>query len=620
MADSKKILEILITAKDKSAQALHGLSANLENASGASKRFALALGAVGVGVGILGKKMLDSAIDYEQTTIAFETMLGSAEKAQNLLGDLADFASRTPFELKGIEGTAKSLLAFGISADELIPTLKSLGDVSAGLSVPIEQIAGAYGKVKVQGKLTGMTLLQFTRSGIPLIQELADKFDVTKDKITDMTARGEIGFKDVEEAFQNMSNEGGKFANLMDKQSASLGGMISNLADAWDLFLRGEGASMLDWGKKIVQWVIGLVENTLPAFIVSIKNLADYLKENSTALYIVGGAIMGALVPAIWSAVVAFGAFAVAIAPFLIGGAIVGALVAGIMWIVKHWDVIKEKTSQVWGAITEKLTGAFNTITNAVTSTFNFIGNFFKSYFELVFGIFNYGVSLITGALHAFLNWLFPSFDEKFLALVEYLTAFWEKVWGVFSTGLGIVINLWREQWEILKTIGITIFNSIGEGLLNFWNFVKGVLDTVAEPIKNAWSAIWDGVKEKTTGAWDGIKNIIKTSINWIIDKINWFVKKANKLASKGNVIPGVTVPQFGTIPRLAKGGIVDSPTLAMIGEAGREAVIPLDRNLDLGGGTNITLNITGNQLMNERDAEKLGDKIIQKLKYNLAF
>lgn len=119
-------------------------------------------------------------------------MLGGAEAAKKMLQDLSDFAANTPFELTGVRQTAKQLLAYGIEAHKIIPTLKALGDVSAGLSVPIEQVAYVYGQVKSAGRLVGNDLKQFINAGVPIIQELAKNMGVAESQIKDMVSAGKI--------------------------------------------------------------------------------------------------------------------------------------------------------------------------------------------------------------------------------------------------------------------------------------------------------------------------------------------------------------------------------------------------------------------------------------------
>jgi len=242
---NKKLLQIVIDAKNNTAKSFDKVN---KDTTGLNKGFAkmgFALVGIAGSFGYLGKKMIEAAADFEQTTIAFTTMLGSAEKANTLLRDLAEFAARTPFELKDVEKGAKALLAFGIEETKILPTLKSLGDVSAGLSVPMERLILNFGQVKAQTKLTGRELRDFAIAGVPILDELAKNLNKSKAEILDLVSAGKIGFPEVEAAFKSMSSEGGKFYDLMDKQSKTFLGRISNIKDSWDLFLREQGAALL---------------------------------------------------------------------------------------------------------------------------------------------------------------------------------------------------------------------------------------------------------------------------------------------------------------------------------------------------------------------------------------
>lgn len=184
-----------------------------------------------VGVTQLAGNIVTLGSKLEQTKVSFTTMLGSAEKADAFLRDLAVFAQNTPFEIQGLRDTSKQLLAFGFGADEIIPTLKSLGDVASGLSVPVEQLAYAYGQVRTSGQLYGTELMQFTNAGVPLLAELAKMYGTNEAAIKKMIEQGKIGFPAVEEAFRRMSSEGGTFANMMDAQSNTLAGQWARLMD-----------------------------------------------------------------------------------------------------------------------------------------------------------------------------------------------------------------------------------------------------------------------------------------------------------------------------------------------------------------------------------------------------
>lgn len=189
----------------------------------------------------LVKEIINVRGEFQQLGIAFETMLGSKEKADQLMSEAVSFAQKTPFTLTDVATNIKQLMAMGIATEDVMSTMKSLGDVAAGVSVPIARVAINYGQVATLGKLQGRELRDFAMAGIPLIDELAKNLGRAKDEIDDMVSAGKIGFKDVEKAFQTMAGEGGKFFNLMEKQNASVTGQISNLTDKWQVMLNEIG-------------------------------------------------------------------------------------------------------------------------------------------------------------------------------------------------------------------------------------------------------------------------------------------------------------------------------------------------------------------------------------------
>ena len=183
-------------------------------------------------IGDVGKKVIELADNYEQAKNSFTTMLGSAEQAEHLLAKLSDFAKKTPFELTEVRENAKQLLAMGISADNLIPTMKALWDVSAGLGVPMQRLALNYGQVMTKGKLAGQELKDFTTAGVPLLDELSKNLGKSKAEIQNMVSKGQISADMVTEAFRTMTSEWGRFADLMATQSGTLSWMRSNLSDS----------------------------------------------------------------------------------------------------------------------------------------------------------------------------------------------------------------------------------------------------------------------------------------------------------------------------------------------------------------------------------------------------
>nr|DAX66223.1 MAG TPA: tail tape measure protein [Caudoviricetes sp.] len=207
------------------------------------------------------KQVVAVRSQFQQLEISFGTMLKSKEKANDLMAQMADLAAKTPFGLEEVSEGAKRLLAFQVPAEEVTETLRRMGDVAAGLGVPMGQLIHVYGQVKAQGKLMTNDLYQFMNAGIPIIAELSKVVGKSETEIKDMVSAGKIGFPEVQAVIKNMTNEGGLFFNLMAEQSKSLGGQISNLGDSFDQMLNDIGKASEGYISGAIQGVTFLVEN-----------------------------------------------------------------------------------------------------------------------------------------------------------------------------------------------------------------------------------------------------------------------------------------------------------------------------------------------------------------------
>lgn len=290
MADTT--LNLVLQARNLASREIQAVQrdiGSLEKQSGllgtAMKAAAAVAATTAAAIAFTGKAALNAAAELEQQKVAFTTMLGSADAANKLLNELSDFAQRTPFELQGIRQNAKQLLAMGIESDNLMPTLKALGDVSAGLSVPLERLALNYGQVAAQGKLTGRELKDFAVAGVPLLDQLSKQMGKSKAEIQDMISDGAIGFPIVEKAFKDMTDEGGRFNDLMDKQSKTFKGMVSNLSDGFTRFLETSGGDFIEWSKDVVQILIDFVTNDLPKWYEGAKKAFNKFKSYLESLY-----------------------------------------------------------------------------------------------------------------------------------------------------------------------------------------------------------------------------------------------------------------------------------------------------------------------------------------------
>lgn len=169
--------------------------------------------------------------EFQKLEIAFKTMLGSEQKAVSLMDQLIKTAATTPFGMSDIANSAKQLLAYGLEAEKVNDTLIRLGDIAAGLSIPINDLAYLYGTTMVQGRLYTQDLNQFLGRGIPLMAELAKQFGVAESEVKKLVEEGKVGFPQVQQAIVNLTSEGSKFGGLMEAQSRTIAGQISNIED-----------------------------------------------------------------------------------------------------------------------------------------------------------------------------------------------------------------------------------------------------------------------------------------------------------------------------------------------------------------------------------------------------
>lgn len=199
--------------------------------------------------------------EFQQLEMGFKTMLGSGEKADALMSQLIKTAATTPFGMSDIAQASKQLLAYGVQAEDVNETLIRLGDIAAGLSIPIGDLAYLYGTTMVQGRLFTQDLRQFTGRGIPLTEELAKQFGVTKDKVGELVTAGKVGFPEVKKAIESLTSEGSKFGGLMEAQSKTITGQISNIEDSIEQMFNELGKKYEGVISDTLAVVSSLVEN-----------------------------------------------------------------------------------------------------------------------------------------------------------------------------------------------------------------------------------------------------------------------------------------------------------------------------------------------------------------------
>lgn len=211
------------------------------------------------------KSLVDVTGFFEQQQVALEGILGSASAATKAIGQLKQMALQSPKQFKDLVGDAKQLSAYGIEAQNLLPTVKQLADISVGLGVDMSRLVLAYGQVKSASVLRGQELRQFTEAGVPMVEKLAEKFTdlngrlVTTGEVFDLISKRQVSFEMVADVLRDMTAEGGKFYNMQENISETLYGQVQKIKDLWTINLADTGSGIsgvLMAGVKAIQLMI----------------------------------------------------------------------------------------------------------------------------------------------------------------------------------------------------------------------------------------------------------------------------------------------------------------------------------------------------------------------------
>lgn len=315
---------------------------------------------------------IKSAQQLESFGAALRVLIGDADKANAVFDDLYEFSAGSPFDWRSLSDGTRMLAAFGVEAEEIVPTLKRIGDVSSGTGNNIAELAELYGKAKVQGRLMAEDINQLTGRGIPIIQEFAKQFGVAESEVKGLVSSGVVGFANLEAAFVSLTSEGGKFFGMTEQMADTSAGRFARLKDSFEQVSDIVGARLLPVFDGIVvrlqkasDWFVNLDEGAQTT-IVLLGGLAAAVGPVMVALggIITAGntvaGVFGTNLPAVLSRLLPF------LGP---AGLIAGGLVAlGVIWF-KWGDTISLAVRAVWDVVRDRMSGVVDFIRSAFSLT-----------------------------------------------------------------------------------------------------------------------------------------------------------------------------------------------------------------------------------------------------------
>jgi tape measure domain-containing protein len=235
---------------------------------------------------------LTMAGDLEQASVSFEVFLGSGQAAGQMLGDLRTMAAQTPFGFTDLRDPAQLLLGFGAAAQNVLPYLSMLGDVSGGNAERFQRLSLAFGQVLAKGRLMGQEVLQMTENGFNPLAEMSRVTGISMQTLMKRMEDGQISFQMLTQAMQSATGPGGRFNGLMQKQSTTLFGLFSQLKDYAGMAATTFGQTLLPIFKSLLTVGIGLTQ-WVTGFITRNQELVGMIGRVALGVVTIGAVLMG---------------------------------------------------------------------------------------------------------------------------------------------------------------------------------------------------------------------------------------------------------------------------------------------------------------------------------------
>jgi len=446
-------------------------------------------------------KPVSLAIDFEQAQVSFEVLLGSASAAKDKIAELKEDSAKTPYQFADLQQATKVMLNFGITAGQVRPLLMMLGDIAGGDSQKLSSLALVMGQVSSAGKLQGQDLLQLINAGFNPLQEISRTTNKSMGELRREMEAGKISYDMVTGAFKSATGEGGRFHNMMEKQSHTLGGLISTVKDYIDQGLvKLANSGLFDVIKQQIEAISKYyTENE--------KTIDEFLNIFGTAIGLTAQLIVENVknIMAVFSSVWEYKDIILGIA------SAVAILTAAI-----NTDVIALKLMYAWDALVAAGKTVMTVVTNGLTiaqAALNVVMN--MSPIGWILTTIGLVVTVLTVVIGRTIGWgkAFEYLKAGLLIAWDYMKGFGNFVIQ-FATGLTQLLTLpyqvmYRTAVEMFSKIGSMMKKLVTGDFSGLWEdiksgFVTGFNDTVKSTINSFQSAFnsFDGLGDKAKQRW----------------------------------------------------------------------------------------------------------------------
>lgn len=459
-----------------------------------SKKSLAVLGGIGAGLAALGVASVKAGASLQSTKTAFTNMLGSAEKAQDFLGKMQDFAAKTPFEFSQVSQAAQKFIAFGFSAEQVIPTLTAVGDAAAGVGLGAEginRITLALGQMAAKSKVQAGEMMQLTETGIPAWKMLADQIGVSVPEAMSMVSKGAIDAATGITALVSGMEQ--SFGGMMDQQSQTISGTWSTLMDGLEQSAAQVGLQIAE--ALNLTGIFQSLGDMLTNFAATVQSsgltealLTAIPPEFQAGILLIISTLTGLAIPAISLFVTKvtlmaapFIAAVTAAAPFI---AVAAAVATALYAIVKSGMTV-EDVLETMGIKMETVTRAVDAVRTMMSAAAQAIianlqalepvftlvaavmGAAFYAALQVIGGVVN-GVLNFISVLSECVTWILNAFTY----LVEGIGACIDEVGSILSDMAGSILPSWASS-------GLsTIANFVSEAISWLSSLIQKILET----------------------------------------------------------------------------------------------------------------------------------------------
>lgn len=511
---------------------------------------------VGGAIGGIADAMIGGNAEFERYQTQFGVLLGSTDAAKERLAQLAKFGASTPFELPELVKADKVLTSFGIHSEDM---LTIVGDVAAGTGASFEDMALLMGKFSAGS--TGEVISRFQEMGIATKDELA-KMGIEFDKAGSMTTPVAEAMPILEKLMKD------KFGGMMNAQSQTFEGMVSNLQDWLGQTGRLIGQPIFEVLKDKLGALLTFlsspevqagITNFAQALATGIGNTIDFISNTVIPAFTVAwntiGPIISAVIPIIQQVMGAFAA----------GGTSSTQLGETINWLKGIWqslqpvinavtnvirtivttiftaiqkfleangDDIKAFLSTTWNSIKDIITTLVKIINITIVPIFNAIAKFIKDHgdtiqqyltntWTIIKSVINIALALITGIIKVFLAVLQGDWQGAWNAIKTMVNTVWENIKTLIGAALSNIKIVISAAWDAIKGVATAAWNGVKNSIDSIWNGIKTVISSAVNSVKTTLSGAWDSVKSTASSKWDSIKTEIGSKFDGAKSKID---------------------------------------------------------------------------------------------------